>query len=80
MVCQGFCFCMDYAYVNACFQVVEETWVRKRREEDGYTLYAGLLGTAFLLFKAYQVTDDRNDLSLCAEIIKACDSASTDSP
>ncbi|XP_020093327.1 lanC-like protein GCL2 [Ananas comosus] len=66
--------------LNLKQKVVEETWVRKRREEDGYTLYAGLLGTAFLLFKAYQVTDDRNDLSLCAEIIKACDSASTDSP
>lgn len=41
-----------------------------------FTLYTGALGTAFLLFKAYQVSKDQNDLIACSEIVKACDSAS----
>jgi len=44
-----------------------------------YTLYTGALGTAYLLFKAYQVTKDGNDLNLCSEIVEACHSASADS-
>ena len=44
-----------------------------------YTLYTGALGTAYLLFKAFQVTQNENDLKLCSEIVKACDSASRDS-
>ncbi|KAK6154329.1 hypothetical protein DH2020_008577 [Rehmannia glutinosa] len=56
--------------------VVNETWVAKGKRVGDYTLYTGALGTAFLLFKAYQVTGDKNDLALCSDIIKACDSAS----
>jgi hypothetical protein len=41
-----------------------------------FTLYCGTLGTAFLLFKAYLVTNNKNDLALCSQIVKACDSAS----
>lgn len=41
-----------------------------------FTLYCGTLGTAFFLFKAYLVTNNKNDLALCAQIVKACDSAS----
>lgn len=44
-----------------------------------YTLYTSALGTAYLLFKAFQVTQNENDLKLCSEIVKACDSASRDS-
>lgn len=42
-----------------------------------FTLYSGALGTAFLLFKAYQVDKTKNDLGLCLEIVKACDSSSS---
>ncbi|XP_009767466.1 lanC-like protein GCL2 isoform X2 [Nicotiana tabacum] len=56
--------------------IVKETWVCKGGRVSDYTLYTGALGTAFLLFKAYQVTRDNNDLALCSHIIKACDSAS----
>ncbi|GFP78597.1 lanc-like protein gcr2 [Phtheirospermum japonicum] len=56
--------------------VVKETWFAKGKRVADYTLYTGALGTALLLFKAYQVTGDKNDLSICADIIKACDSAS----
>lgn len=58
------------------FQIVEETWVAKGKRVSDYSLYTGALGTAFLLFKAYQVGKDRNDLALCSEIISACDFAS----
>ncbi|KAG1355163.1 putative LanC-like protein GCL2 [Cocos nucifera] len=61
-------------------KVVKETWVRLRRRAKDFTLYTGALGTAFLLFKAYQVTNNRGDLSLCSEIIRACDVASQGDP
>ncbi|MCH99855.1 lanC-like protein GCR2-like, partial [Trifolium medium] len=44
-----------------------------------YTLYTGVLGTAYLVFKAYQVTKNVDDLNLCLKIVKACDSASANS-
>lgn len=59
------------------YQVVAQTWVGRRVRD--FTLYSGTLGTAFLLFKAYQVNHNRDDLALCAEIVKACDSASSHS-
>lgn len=40
------------------------------------SLYSGNLGTALLLYKSYQVSSNENDLFLCLEIVKACDSAS----
>lgn len=49
-----------------------------KRVKD-YSLYTGALGTAYLLFKVYQVTKNQNDLNLCSDIIKACDSVSRDS-
>lgn len=68
-------FCLsDFDFVM--LQIVKETWVCKRGRVSDYTVYTGALGTAFLLFKAYQVTRDKNDLVLCSDIIKACDSAS----
>lgn len=59
--------------------VVRETWGSRGKRVKDYSLYTGALGTAYLLFKAYQVTKDGNDLNLCSEIVKACDSASADS-
>lgn len=59
--------------------VVKETWGRSGRRVQDYTLYTGALGTAYLLFKAYQITNNRDDLYLCSEIVKACDIASHDS-
>ncbi|PRQ31358.1 putative lanthionine synthetase C [Rosa chinensis] len=59
--------------------VVMQTWgVSGKRVED-YTMYAGALGTAWLAFKAYQVTNNHTDLKLCSDIVKACDIASRDS-
>ncbi|KAG7010366.1 LanC-like protein GCL2 [Cucurbita argyrosperma subsp. argyrosperma] len=57
--------------------IVLETWgVTGQRVRD-FTLYAGALGTAFLLLKAHEVTSNHIDLSLCAQIVKACDQASS---
>ncbi|KAA8524440.1 hypothetical protein F0562_010836 [Nyssa sinensis] len=57
--------------------LVIETWGLPGQRVEDYTLYTGTLGTAFLLFKSYQVTNNKNDLHLCSEIVKACDSASS---
>ncbi|XP_022734052.1 lanC-like protein GCR2 isoform X3 [Durio zibethinus] len=59
--------------------VVRETWGLTRKRVQDYSLYTGALGTAYLVFKAYQVTKNENDLKLCSDIVKACDSASRDS-
>jgi hypothetical protein len=61
-------------------QVVEETWVKAGRKVTDYTLYTGSLGTALLLFKSFQVTGDRGDLALAADIVRACDEASRGLP
>ncbi|KAL6651089.1 hypothetical protein ACP70R_010014 [Stipagrostis hirtigluma subsp. patula] len=62
-------------------KVVHETWEKKKKQRAGaaagdFTLYTGALGTALLLFRAYQFTGDRADLATCAEIVAACDAAS----
>ncbi|XP_062153051.1 lanC-like protein GCL2 [Alnus glutinosa] len=56
--------------------IVMETWGMTGQHVRDFTLYCGTLGTAFLLFKAYLVTSNKNDLALCSQIVKACDSAS----
>ncbi|KAI0500016.1 hypothetical protein KFK09_018224 [Dendrobium nobile] len=56
--------------------VVKETGIRYASHAKDPTLYTGSLGTAFLLLKKYRVTNNRSDLDLCRDIIKACDSAS----
>lgn len=53
-----------------------QTWGATGQRVHDFTLYAGTLGTAFLLFRAFQVTNNSNDLTLCSQIVKACDSAS----
>lgn len=60
--------------------VVRETWGSSgNRVVKDYTLYTGALGTAYLVFKAYQVSKSVDDLNLCSEIVNACDSASASS-
>jgi hypothetical protein len=59
--------------------VVSETWGSSGNRVKDYTLYTGVLGTAYLVFKVYQVTKNVDDLSLCLKIVKACDSASANS-
>ncbi|KAL0357632.1 UNVERIFIED_CONTAM: LanC-like protein GCL2 [Sesamum calycinum] len=56
--------------------IVVETWGATGQRVEDFTLYTGTLGTAFLLFKSFQVAGNKNDLSLCLEIVKACDSSS----
>lgn len=56
--------------------IVVETWGLTRQQVPDFTLYCGTLGTAFLLFKVYQVTKNTNDLAVCSQIVKDCDSAS----
>ncbi|XP_010500915.1 PREDICTED: lanC-like protein GCR2 [Camelina sativa] len=59
--------------------VVLETWERSGKRVRDYSLYTGVLGTAHLLFKSYQVTKNEDDLKLCLEIVEACYVASIDS-
>ncbi|CAN1160975.1 LanC-like protein GCL2 [Linum perenne] len=77
---------MPYSALSQRFQraaldlkekIVMETWGTGGQPVRDFTLYSGTLGTAFLLFRAYQVTDNKPDLLLCLEIVKACDSASS---
>ncbi|KAG2717294.1 hypothetical protein I3760_03G168300 [Carya illinoinensis] len=56
--------------------ILLETWGMTGQRVQDFTLYCGTLGTAFFLFKAYLITNNKNDLALCAQIVKACDSAS----
>ncbi|KAK8945013.1 hypothetical protein KSP39_PZI007617 [Platanthera zijinensis] len=60
--------------------VVSKTWIHAGSRAKNPDVYTGSLGTAFLLFKKYQVTKDRRDLDLSGDIVKACDSASKGSP
>ncbi|OVA00559.1 Lanthionine synthetase C-like [Macleaya cordata] len=59
--------------------IVKETWGYGGRRVRDFTIYTGSLGIAYLLFKSYQVTNNKNDLNLCSEIVQACDSASRSS-
>uniref|UniRef100_A0ACD5TNK7 Uncharacterized protein n=1 Tax=Avena sativa TaxID=4498 RepID=A0ACD5TNK7_AVESA len=61
-------------------KVVAETWTRTGGQVTDYTLYTGALGTALLLFKSFQVTGDRRDLSLAGDIVQGCDAASLGLP
>ncbi|KAI9164786.1 hypothetical protein LWI28_002047 [Acer negundo] len=58
-------------------QVVEVTWRRggfceTLQTGTDPTLYKGLLGTAFICFRSYENTGDKNDLQLSTEIIDTC--------
>lgn len=58
--------------------IVAKTWKSPKTIQD-FTLYSGALGTAFLLFKSFQVTGNMNDLDIASQVIKACDFASVTS-
>ncbi|KAK1380162.1 hypothetical protein POM88_026906 [Heracleum sosnowskyi] len=60
-------------------KVVTETWGLSRQNVQDFSLYTGTLRTAYLLFKSYQVTNNRSDLDLSFQIVKACDSVSSHS-
>ncbi|PKA60412.1 hypothetical protein AXF42_Ash008472 [Apostasia shenzhenica] len=64
------------AAVDLSETVVKETWVGHRSRVKDPTLYTGALGTAFLLFRKFLLTNNRSDLDLCRDVVKACDSAS----
>ncbi|KAL3630212.1 LanC-like protein gcl1 [Castilleja foliolosa] len=57
-------------------QVVEMTW-RKGGNKGSLdpTIYTGVMGTALTCLRCYEVTGNRRDLDLCAEIVDACASA-----
>ncbi|KAJ7519043.1 hypothetical protein O6H91_20G020600 [Diphasiastrum complanatum] len=55
-------------------EIVRATWSPIARVSDP-TTYTGLLGTAFLCFKTYQVTGGNNELVLCTDIINSCAAA-----
>ncbi|TVT97546.1 hypothetical protein EJB05_57209, partial [Eragrostis curvula] len=58
----------------------QETWAKAGRKVTDYTLYTGALGTAMLLFKSFQVTSNRGDLALAADIVRECNEASRGLP
>ncbi|CAL1406603.1 unnamed protein product [Linum trigynum] len=79
---------MPYSSLSQRFQraaldlketIVMDTWGTTGQSVRDFTLYSGTLGTAFLLFRVYEVTGNKTDLLLCLEIVKACDSASSTS-
>ncbi|KAK8995818.1 hypothetical protein V6N11_076076 [Hibiscus sabdariffa] len=59
-------------------QIVEVTWEAGGGSGGGSgtgidpTVYTGLLGTAFTCLRSYEVTGNRQDLQLAAEIVDAC--------
>lgn len=54
-----------------------ETWGLMGKSVQDFTLYCGTLGTAFLLFRSYQLTQNKNDLALCLDIINGCNSVAS---
>ncbi|XP_021754822.1 lanC-like protein GCR2 [Chenopodium quinoa] len=73
---KSLCQILNKTALDLTNTVVRETWVKCGKRAQDYSLYTGALGTALLLFKAYQVTNNKGDLALSSDIIKACDSAS----
>lgn len=59
------------AAVSLKDKVVGVTWNGGGRCRDP-TLYTGLLGTAFTCLRSYEVTGDRKDLLVCADIVDSC--------
>lgn len=60
------------AGINLKNEIVQATWSRRRSKVQDPTLYTGVLGTAFLCFKSYEVAGSKEDLSLCLEIVESC--------
>lgn len=72
-------YSMPYQVNVVLLQIVVQTWGMSGQRVQDSTLYSGSLGAAFLLFKAYLFTKNKNDLALCSQIVKACHSASFNS-
>lgn len=60
-------------------QVVDATWTGRGGRCVDPTAYGGLLGTAIVCLKSYEVTGSTEDLRLCAEIVDACSAAALSS-
>ena len=58
----------DIAFVK----VVQSTWTQRGFRCRDPTVYKGLSGTAFMCFRSYQITGNKEDLALCSEIIYSC--------
>ncbi|GLT29724.1 hypothetical protein SLA2020_045700 [Shorea laevis] len=54
-----------------------ETWGITGQKVEDFSLYCGTLGTAFLLFRTYQLTHNKNDLILSLTIVNACNSVTS---
>lgn len=57
-------------------EVVQATWFRRGDSVQDPTLYTGMLGTAFLCFRSYEITGNKDDLALCLEITDSCTTSS----
>ncbi|GLJ13670.1 hypothetical protein SUGI_0217870 [Cryptomeria japonica] len=53
-------------------EIVRETWTNSQAIVRDFSLYTGSLGTAYLCLKAYEATENPDDLSLCTQIIESC--------
>ncbi|KAH9314050.1 hypothetical protein KI387_022677, partial [Taxus chinensis] len=56
-------------------EVVRETWINTQGTVRDFSLYTGSLGSAYLCFKSYEVSENPNDLSLCTQIVESCATA-----
>lgn len=65
---------------SLCSQVVQATWIRNGPRVKDPTMYTGVLGTAFLCFKAYLATGSPQDLALFTEIVDSCCAAAPTHP
>uniref|UniRef100_A0A7I4FK28 Uncharacterized protein n=1 Tax=Physcomitrium patens TaxID=3218 RepID=A0A7I4FK28_PHYPA len=61
-------------------EVVQATWIRNGPRVKDPTMYTGVLGTAFLCFKAYLATGSPQDLALFTEIVDSCCAAAPTHP
>eukprot|EP00252_Welwitschia_mirabilis_P016049 TRINITY_DN35506_c0_g1_i1.p1 TRINITY_DN35506_c0_g1~~TRINITY_DN35506_c0_g1_i1.p1 ORF type:complete len:444 (+),score=78.98 TRINITY_DN35506_c0_g1_i1:175-1506(+) len=56
-------------------KILKKTWVKSHATVNDFSLYTGELGTAYLCFKAYEVSGHQDDLSVCAKIVEGCSRA-----
>uniref|UniRef100_A0A0C9SAM5 TSA: Wollemia nobilis Ref_Wollemi_Transcript_2437_1707 transcribed RNA sequence n=1 Tax=Wollemia nobilis TaxID=56998 RepID=A0A0C9SAM5_9CONI len=56
-------------------EIVRETWINTQGTVRDFSVYTGSLGIAYLCFKAYEVTKNKDDLSLCTQIVESCANA-----
>ncbi|KAL4291598.1 hypothetical protein GQ457_14G013070 [Hibiscus cannabinus] len=60
-------------------KITLETWGVTAQNFSDFTRYCGTLGSPFLFFKSFRLTDNANDLSLCLVMVDACNFASLSS-